>query len=553
MSYNNLPSFATTAGFVRGVGPHHRGGRGGGVSGGVDGGGVSGGQFTSRSFAGLDSSQPRSERGTWSKSSVPGVVGRRSALLLGYRGGSGGGGGFGSAYTGGYGRVSSSVRARPPVPVVEIDRSVLPIRAQEKEEIKMLNNRFANFIDKVRILEQQNKVLEAQWYVLQDKGKVDCNLDELFEVYIEELRRQLQNLGHNGARMNSDLQMIKHAGKDFSSKYEVEVAAHKKKVEEHELVKKEAVEASFVKIELEAKFQGLIEDIHFLREAFAQELRELEAQIKNTNVLVEIDNRRSLDMDGIISEVRKQYEFIMSQSQAEAEAIYKQKFDKLRSESDRSDEELRKAKAEINDIKRQIHQINSELDILSKQREKLEAAISEREEGGAKNIGEAKAAVAQLEEALAKAKHDMVKHVRDFTDLMNIKLALDTEILTYRKLLEGEEARLNIFASRGGGGVASSSLEPGGSVRERLGGSCGQHIGGSQGKDSRSSSSNNNVYDSPDNRVCEASPRLNGTLGRSVTVASEPPEHESRKTVVIKTIETKNGRVVSESSAVILD
>uniref|UniRef100_S4RYZ9 IF rod domain-containing protein n=1 Tax=Petromyzon marinus TaxID=7757 RepID=S4RYZ9_PETMA len=382
-------------------------------------------------------------------------------------GGGGGGGGFGSAYTGGYGRVSSSVRARPPVPVVEIDRSVLPIRAQEKEEIKMLNNRFANFIDKVRILEQQNKVLEAQWYVLQDKGKVDCNLDELFEVYIEELRRQLQNLGHNGARMNSDLQMIKHAGKDFSSKYEVEVAAHKKKVEEHELVKKEAVEASFVKIELEAKFQGLIEDIHFLREAFAQELRELEAQIKNTNVLVEIDNRRSLDMDGIISEVRKQYEFIMSQSQAEAEAIYKQKFDKLRSESDRSDEELRKAKAEINDIKRQIHQINSELDILSKQREKLEAAISEREEGGAKNIGEAKAAVAQLEEALAKAKHDMVKHVRDFTDLMNIKLALDTEILTYRKLLEGEEDEVDQ-----GGSIKTSHPPMASTTQAGGGGSC---------------------------------------------------------------------------------
>lgn len=54
-----------------------------------------------------------------------------------------------------------------------------------------------------------------------------------------------------------------------------------------------------------------------------QELRELQASIKDTSVVVQMDNTRSLNMEQIVAEVKAQYEEIAARSREEAEAWYR--------------------------------------------------------------------------------------------------------------------------------------------------------------------------------------------------------------------------------------
>ncbi|TKS66539.1 Keratin, type II cytoskeletal 8 [Collichthys lucidus] len=322
-------------------------------------------------------------------------------------------------------------------------------KSREKEDLVGLNDKFVRLIEKVKNLEDENKKLDTKLKILKDQEDYESKIDEVVKQLENEMEEQIDNLFRDQEKLKDELCKMQKEKDDTKMSCKDEIQKKGDLENEFVIAKKNVDDGHLEAVDLALELEDLMGKLDFLRVGYDEEIKELESQICNKTVVLRDNSQRSLDMDEIIDHVKSQYANMAARTREEAEQWNKKKMDAMVLNVGQREQDVRDLKREIADMLRLIQRLKGDLETLIRKEESLKKEINKSRSDGDENLEKARGNIAELEEALKRAKQDLAGQIREHQELMNLKLALDIEIATYHKLLEGEELRMSDLMRNG--------------------------------------------------------------------------------------------------------
>jgi intermediate filament protein if len=377
-------------------------------------------------------------------------------------------------------------------------------RESEKKEMQDLNDRFADYIEKVRNLEAQNRRLADELDKLRSKwGKETSQIKAMFNAELDDARHLLDDAEREKARLEIRVASLEDQIEEIRAKltlaiqevtankekvasqtkqisdYEFEVQMLRKQLEGLELerekdqktiaqleealarAREDLDSETLAHIDAENRRQTLEEEIEFLKSIHDQEMKEL-AALAYQDTTPESRDFWKNEMAQAIREIQQMYEDKIDGMRVQMESNYTLKLQDMRNVAARQSVETTKTKEDCNDLRSAVTDLRNKISDMEAQNAKLMRELEELRRAKADRERELEAENAMLRGEANGLRHELDTIMRELQLIMNTKMGLELEIAAYRKLLESEETRLSTKTLTTSDSWLSNSLTTGG-------------------------------------------------------------------------------------------
>ncbi|XP_014127752.2 keratin, type I cytoskeletal 15 [Zonotrichia albicollis] len=332
----------------------------------------------------------------------------------------------------------------------------LLLSGNEKVTMQNLNDRLASYLDKVRMLEEENAQLEhhiREWYRKQAPS-VSKDYSSYYQT-IEQLQSQIISATVDNNRMILDIDNSKMTADDFRMKYE------------NELVIRQTVEADInglrnildgltsTRSSLESELESLRDELTALKRNHEEEMRQLQSQTGG-DVSVEVNAAPGQDLTKILNDLRDEYEQIIARNRKEVEQWYEVKIQEVNQQVTSSSQDIQTSSHQLSELRREMQNLEIELQAQLSTKSSLENSLAETESRYGRMLQQIQAQVCSVEEELGSIRCEMEGQSQEYKMLLGIKMRLEQEIQQYRSLLqEGQQDLVSCQGALQGGGGQS--------------------------------------------------------------------------------------------------
>ncbi|XP_064390888.1 lamin-B2-like [Halichondria panicea] len=362
-------------------------------------------------------------------------------------------------------------------------------RVQEKEELAHLNDRFVQYIDQVKSMKELNRRLEMELCSTKEQlGTETAAVKELYEgeladarnlidetakekarqqikvskheTRIEELEAELKTCKEERDRFETQLTASERSNTSLDAQRKSALADKNRLQKEVKNLQAELAEMregyeslqgtleveTLSKVDLQNKCQSLREELLFNKKLYEEELSGLRNKLSwsvstpDTDFQAQLDHRLEIAID----ELRDKSEADIADYKIQIDSAYKDKITALENQCARDSATISKLSMEINRLTSGRSDQGSEIGKLQRAIEKLECALRDKDDELGRVCRQHTDDMSQTMDELRTTRESYEVKIREYEQLMDLKVQLDQEIATYRALLQEEETRLNL-------------------------------------------------------------------------------------------------------------
>merc|ERR1719180_466432 len=370
--------------------------------------------------------------------------------------------------------------------------AVVVSHEKEKLALQELNDRFAAYIERVRFLEADNKRLQGIIATLTLKfEELDAILRAIYDAELAAARKALDETTAAKAAVEIKVAGLEATVLELTALYTFEWEAHiitresvpklEKMISERDaqidfLTKnvssmeveisrlkaqiaslqkdlataKQAGDAEVVgRVELESLLTTKDDEISFLTNMYEEKVKALMSFDLGSDAFA---SAFSNELALALRDIRGEYEAIMEATRTQdTDAWYKAKFNEVMATTQRATGDLSAAKAEVSAARAKYQSLMAELIALRAQLAAANERIASLEAASWARRARSSLSIEERDGIINGLRASLAEYVIELKALTDLKLALDAEIATYRRLLAGEETRFATEVLGGGG------------------------------------------------------------------------------------------------------